>query len=383
MKVLLWAPLVLGALTLQDMEQDAGSTAARTTPQDATEAATSAVASSTVPGLAVAAYRGGELISLGAAGVRSAEDETPVTTEDLWHLGSCTKAMTATLAAIAVEQGLLRFESTLGELLGERDFELHADLVGIRFSQLLDHTSGLANQYGDLWARYFLDKRPAREVRRELIGTILSQAPEAPPGSRFEYSNFGYIAAGVVLEELYDLDWEALMRRELFEPLGMDSAGFGAPGTAGKLDQPLGHRRGSKGQVPVPVGPRADNPAWLGPAGTVHATLEDWGKFLMLHVASLQGEAEKTLLSAETIARLHTPEEGRDYALGWSVTQRGWAGGLALTHSGSNTTWFAVCWLSPARELAVFAATNTASEDASAACDHAIQLVLADALKSR
>lgn len=65
-------------------------------------------------------------------------------------------------------------------------------------------------------------------------------------------------------------------------------------------------------------------------------------------------------------------EFGQGYALGWGVVQRGWAGGTALTHSGSNTLWYAVVWLTPARNAAFLAATNCGSEAGFRACDAAV-----------
>src|SRR5688572_7443904 len=69
-----------------------------------------------VPGLAAAAFINGKVVDATAVGVRKAGDSTPVTVEDRWHIGSCTKAMTATLAAMYVEEGRLRWDTTVGEV---------------------------------------------------------------------------------------------------------------------------------------------------------------------------------------------------------------------------------------------------------------------------
>jgi hypothetical protein len=61
----------------------------------------------------------------------------------------------------------------------------------------------------------------------------------------------------------------------------------------------------------------------------------------------MEVERKDGLLKAKKIRKLHTPPDDRDYVCGWQVLQRGWAGGRALTHSGSNTMWYLVMWLAP------------------------------------
>ena len=80
---------------------------------------------------------------------------------------------------------------------------------------------------------------------------------------------------------------EDLIRAEVFEPLGMNACGFGAPAQANEGDQPLGHRRGRMGENrAVQPGRGDDNPPSLGPAGTVHCTLDGWLPFAALHAGS-------------------------------------------------------------------------------------------------
>ena len=65
--------------------------------------------------------------------------------------------------------------------------------------------------------------------------------PSARPGTSI-YSNVGYALAGLMAEQVTGHSWEDLMRKRVFEPLGMLSAGFGPPGHAGRVDQPWGHQ---------------------------------------------------------------------------------------------------------------------------------------------
>ena len=156
------------------------------------------------------------------------------------------------------------------------------------------------------------------------------------------------------------------MRRRLFGPLEMASAGFGSPGRPGTVEQPWGHHAAG-GQV-EPT--QRDNAPAMGPAGTVHCSIPDWARFAALHLAAARGKPR--LLKAATFRALHTPPAGADYAGGWIVCQRTWAGGRALTHSGSNTSWYATVWLAPAVNLAFLAATNQGDKVAEKATDEAI-----------
>src|SRR5262249_23605295 len=160
-------------------------------------------------------------------------------------------------------------------------------------------------------------------------------------------------------EKVTGVAWEDLMRQRLFGPLGMTSAGFGAPGSSvEKPDEPWGHGTGGQSQPP---GVHADNPAAIGPGGTVHCSIEDWGKYIALHVEGEKsggGAGERkggelaTVLNLKPLnfLKLHTSFNGpgAEYAMGWGVTTRAWAKGSAagdkgrvLTHNGSNTMWFA------------------------------------------
>ena len=336
-----------------------------------------------VPALGVAVIESGELVARGVAGVRVRGGDTAVTADDLWHLGSCTKAMTATLVARLVDRGELSFEAALPELFPHLADEMHAAWRDVTMLDLLQHRAGLAaNPEPPLWTTLTDLTATVVEKRARLVREMLLAPPAHEPGE-FLYSNTGYILAGAATELACERSWEESLRALVFEPLGMTSAGFGAPGTAAKdgaePDQPRGHADpfGTGRAVPVEPGPRADNPDWLGPAGTVHATLADWGKFLTAHLAGARGE-ESELLLPGTFERLHLPPEGSGtYACGWIVEPRAWANGDVLIHSGSNTMWYAVVFVAPNVDRAVFAVCNAAGAQAPRAVDAAVQIASA------
>jgi len=321
-----------------------------------------------VPALVGAIVSRGTLEAAGACGVRERGSAAAVTLEDRFHLGSCTKAMTATLCAILVEQQKLAWDSNLGQAFGDDVPRQAPAWKQVQLQHLLCNRGGTpANLDADgLWGRLFHSPKPPAQQRFDLARGVLAREPEFAPGEKYLYSNAGFALAGAMAERAAKRDFEELMQRELFVPLGMNSAGFGPPGSGKSLDQPRGH---SASGAAIPWGPGSDNPAAIAPAGRVHANIGDWAKFIALHLDAQNGRAR--LLSAESFAKLHTPAEGpgERYAMGWVQAERAWAGGTVLTHSGSNTMWYCVAWLAPKKDFAVLACTNQGGSAAQKACD--------------
>ncbi|MCL4179706.1 MAG: beta-lactamase family protein [Verrucomicrobia bacterium] len=323
------------------------------------------------PALAAAVVVDGKIVATNAVGFRKHGGTEKVTVNDKFHIGSVTKSMTATVAAMLVEQGKISWTTTIEQSLSNLGDDLHSDYRDVTLEQLLSHRGGApGNAPKDLWSKAWTASGPPAEQRLDFVKGILARKPEAKPGTKKLYSNQGYSIAGVMLENAAGKPWEELMRSMLFEPLGMDTAGFGAPATPGEVDQPWGHTKGRlTGIKPVPPGPRADNPSAIGPAGTVHCSLADLAEYATFHMAGEQGSSE--LLNAESFKKLHT-SAGDDYGLGWIVLERKWAGGRALMHNGSNTMFYVVLWMAPERNCAVVVATNVGSVNAAfAGCDEA------------
>jgi len=317
-----------------------------------------------LPALTGAIVTSKDLNAIGAVGVRKTGIDIPVTLKDKWHLGSDTKAMTAMLIGALVEQGKLKWETTLEEVFPGIATSLHPKLRKVTIIHLLSHRAGLIANFN--WQMVPVTGT-IQDQRRAVLKMAASAKPLSDPGSKYNYSNLGYVIAGAMAEKVTNTSWEDLITKTIFEPLGMKSVGFGGTGTPGKIDQPWGH--GSKGKPVSGNGPKMDNPLVIGPAGTVHCILEDWSKFVIDQLRGARGEP--ALLQPETYTKLHTPPFGGNYSLGWLVTQRNWGGGTVLTHAGSNTMNFAVVWLAPQRDLAVLVCTNQGGSAAQKACDEA------------
>jgi CubicO group peptidase (beta-lactamase class C family) len=291
--------------------------------------------------------------------------------------------MTATLIAMLVEQDKLRWDITLSEALPYMTEEMHPEYRNVTLRHLLDHRGGLPSKYrGWPEGKSFTDMHnlegSAMEQRLTYARMILREEPEARPGTEYIYSNAGYSVAGVIAEQTMKEPWESLMRTMLFEPLGMSTAGFGAMGTPGRIDEPWQHMIKDDKLVSVEPGRLSDNPPVLGPGGTVHCSIRDWAKFVIEHLKGTRGTG--SLLKSETFKLLHTPGFGGDYASGWVVTEQVWGGGKVLTHAGSNNMSFAVAWIAPIRGFAVLVASNQDGGDVAKACDEVCWMLIREFL---
>ncbi len=320
-----------------------------------------------VPALAAVMIEDGLIIEIGAVGTRVINQPEVVTTDDQWHLGSITKSMTSTLAAVFIERGLLDWDTTVSDVLLNLIPDMRDEYRNVRVEQLMAHTGGLpvditlapSFQSGDVNDTSLI---PMTEKRLMWTADLLRLAPDAGVGTHL-YSNANYIVLGAMLEQVTGEHWEDLMNRELFAPFGMINSGFGAPGTAGLRTQPWGHNlTGSSWQPFDPGSFDADNTLAIGPAGTAHSTLRDFSAYMASHLAGARGNDD--LLTASSYSRLHTPQAGTAYGGGWVIDADAWAGTPIVWHNGSNGRWFAQTVIAKDRNAAIFVATNSNSRAA-------------------
>lgn len=305
-------------------------------------------------GLAAMVTVDGKVIATAVDGERKIHSGMPLELGDRWHVGSITKSVTATMIARLVESGQLKWTDTVGDRFS--DASIHEDWKPVTLQQLLTHTSGAPANFS-LAVRL---KTPAigpecTRERRQAVIEVMTKKPEQPPGEKFAYSNVGYTIAGAMAEIATGVSWEDLVKREVFEPLELQGAGFGPPKSpAETLDQPRGHR-GQFGWK-TSVKEDDDNTPIMGPAGTVHMTLADLGTFAAEHLRGELGAGK--LLSAETYKKLHTPQL-KNYACGWVMKPP--SEELPHTvywHNGSNTMWYALVVFIPEKNMVVAVTSN-------------------------
>ncbi len=329
------------------------------TPQELSASVAEIRARYKIPGLVVAIVTKNGVESIAVDGIRQQGKSDLITATDRMHLGSCTKAFTATLCAVLVADGKIKWKSTVEELLGSDVPGMHADWKSVTLEELLRHRSGAPSAPSpEEWKEAFSCADSAKQCRAVFVRGILSRAAAQVRGA-FAYSNQGYAIAGRMIEIASGKDFESLLAERVLVPLTIKDFGFGIP-TKSNANAPSGHAADAT--------PREmDNPNAIAPAGTLHMPVGEWAKFIAFHLGA-KPPAALVGASAE-LAHLQARGEAEPFeALGWMTADRAW-GGKVLTHSGSNTLWYCVAWLSPEKGFAVLAASNQGGEAAVKACD--------------
>lgn len=308
-----------------------------------------------LPAVGATVFTSDRIIESDVAGVRRVGYPTPAQLTDKFSIGSNAKAMSAVMVATFVDEGVIGWNTTIGEVYGDKIPDMDQTWAVLTLGQLLSHTAGLDDQTLFPALMNLDTDAPVTAQRRFALNTIAASALERPPGE-YAYSNIGYTIVGAMFEELTGSSWEDLIQTRIFDPLEMDSCGFYAPGTPGQLDQPWGHFDELDGQAMDPGDPDADLPPVLAPTGMVHCNMADWVRFLQSQLRGFQGSTTE-LISLESFQAIQTPADGSDYALGWLISP-GPDEAVTFYHHGSNRRFTAEVWLDPGSDWGLITLTN-------------------------
>ncbi len=298
------------------------------------------------PGMIAAIISDEGVIAIASAGERKTGSGIAFTTNDVVHLGSCGKAMTATMLATLVAEGKLSWDTKLIEAIPKLKNKIHTDYHKITLWQLLTHRAGIPKNSTDEGAF------SSKEIKKRRLAILEDnfKSPATYEIDKFHYSNFGYMIVACMAEQITGLSWEVLMKQRLFDPLGMSSAGFGNPNKNKSIDQPWGHNKYAWKWRPS----KSYYNEAGGPAGEVHCSIADWAKFISLWLTS-----ENPILERKYLDKLIEPVGDHFYAGGWGVAEHEWAKGITFNHAGSNEIWYATVLVTPKLDRAFVVATNS------------------------
>lgn len=274
-----------------------------------------------VPGMAVAIVRDGEVIYLKGHGLRSLAGSEGVTPDTLFPLASCSKAFTTATLAMLVEEGKLHWDDPVRKHLPW--FQLSDPLAdrSVLVRDLVCHRTGLRG-HELLW--FHAPWSPEEGVRRAGLLPL-----DRPFRTAFQYQSTMFTAAGLVASAAAGQPWEKLIPQRLFVPLAMTGARCMAPEDG--TDLAVGHRMNRMASVEFM--PRYDL-SRSDPAGTIHASARDLAHWLIFHLAGGMSGG-KRLLSERALAETHTPQmvirlEGWEQAAHPYVTQMSYGMGWTL-----------------------------------------------------
>jgi len=324
-----------------------------------------------LPAVAAAVVKEGKVVAVGAVGTRKVGADLPVTVNDRFHLGSDTKAMTALLAGMLVEDGKLKWTSTLPDVFPALVEDMDGKLKAVTLEQFLSHTSGVPAADAALMTAIEKATLADGNLDEQRYGLVKqwSRRPIGAPGE-FAYANMNYVFAGAMIERLAGKTWEELVTERVFNPLELKTAGIGCQASLGRVDAPLGHMLVDGKRKAFHAGPNGDNPLVLGPAGTGHMSVLDFAKWAGW--VSGGGNRGPKLVKPETLTKMLTPvvtfppkkdappgtPSGGGYALGWGEMAVDWAADPLVHHGGSNGKNLAHIWIDRKRDLAMVVLTN-------------------------
>jgi CubicO group peptidase (beta-lactamase class C family) len=303
-------------------------------------------------GAAIVTLEGG-ITALAVAGTRRATGGAAVSTDDLWHLGSNTKAGTSLLAAVAVSQNRIQWTTTVAQAFPELT-NIRAEQRDVTLRDLLSHQSGFPRDASPL---AFANATTAPAQRAAAVTWAVQQPPIVARGT-YSYSNLGYVIASAMLERAFGTSYEAAMATHIHAPLGMTDAAWGPQAAAGSTTQPVAHVWDPKGSW---VALEAfDNPPVYNSSGRAHMSLTSWGRLMreVLRVeagASTIGPAD---VARQTTLAAVTVNPTTSYGMGWLISTRSWANGKVLYHDGSNGANHSLAFVAPMRNVAYLATTN-------------------------
>jgi len=230
--------------------------------------------------------------------------QSPNTVDTKFRFGSMGKMFTAVAIAQLAQAGNLSFDDPLGKYL--RDYP-NAEVAKVTLHQLLTHTGGT----GDIFGPEFIEKRGQLKELRDYVALYGTRAPEFAPGSRHQYSNYGFILLGRVIEEVSGMSYDRYVRERIFLPAGMNSTD-NQPESAQVRDLAVPYTSDAGGSLRS----AADTLPWRGTsAGGGYSTVGDLQKFAAALLAHRLLDAQHTTLLLT--GKVATPRPGMRYAYGF------------------------------------------------------------------
>ena len=313
-----------------------------------------------VPGLALAVVRHDSVIYARGYGVRELGKPAPVDARTVFAIGSSSKAFTAAVVAMLVDEKKVSLDAPAAAYLPT--FQLYDPYASreLTVRDLLSHRSGLAR--GELlWYGSGYD-------RDEILRHVRFLQPTWSFRSQFGYQNIMYVAAGQVAAHAANTTWDDLVTRRIFTPLGMTASSTTVRTLAGQADLASPHALVDDTLRVVRAWRNIDN---AGPAGSINSTALDMAQWVRLQLGH-GVYAGRRLVSDRMMDEMHTPQIAipldtaarrlnpythfSNYGMGWFLEDYR---GREVWHHGGNVDGFtALVAMLPEEQLGLVLLTN-------------------------
>jgi CubicO group peptidase (beta-lactamase class C family) len=304
-----------------------------------------------VPGLAIGIVADDRLVYARGFGLRGRPNGAPVDPATVFQIGSLTKAFLSATLAIMVDRGKLRWDDRVTDL--DPGFQMKDPWVTreFRFFDLLAQRSGLPPAANDGLELLGLDEAA-------LIRSLRYVEPVSSFRTTFAYTNITHMLAGQIVAKAAGVaQWNEVLQKELFDPLGMANSSF----TEGAIEAAPNHAEGDRwtpqGAVSIPFTPIV--PYGFAGADDINSDVEDLARWLRMQLGN--GDfAGKRIVSAENLRVTHTPKiaitDRIFYAMGWFVQQT--PNGVIIWHNGTTPGFGAFLGMAPDRKAGVIVLSN-------------------------
>jgi D-alanyl-D-alanine carboxypeptidase len=298
-------------------------------------------------------------------GVRRNDQPAPVQLTDYFHIGSNTKGVTSLLAGRLVEQGKIKWDSKLLEVVPSLRTTALPAYANVTLGELLSHRAGIQPyNTGAEIKKLPLFSGTVAERRRQFAAFVLQQPPTLPTIEEpYVYSNAGYALAALMLEQASHHTWEELVAKAFRKMRLHYQLGFPARHDA---TQPWGHWLVAGDSTLLPLGPTHPYHLqdFLAPAGDLALPLPDFARLVQLHLCGLLGQ--RNYVTPATYQTLHFGQPA--YAYGWGVLKLAGTGAPVSWHNGTAGTFFCHTILYPSQKVAFVVLTNAGGTGAEQAC---------------
>lgn len=338
------AALAALALTAMTTPSSAQSSARPSAPsiERGTDSLLAEYARPGLPGASLLVVRDGRVAYARGYGLAEVETGAPVTPRTNFRLASLSKQFTATAVMLLVAEGRLRYDDPVGPLLPE----LPTYARGVTVRQLLTHTSGLPD-YED-----FVPDTLTAQVHDHDIPALIARAtgPLFAPGTRYAYSNTGYVLLALIVERASGERFADFLRERIFAPLGMTETVAHEEGRSTVSHRAYGYTVDSAG---VRRTDQSATSATLGDGGIYSsaADLARWDEALERHTLVSAGEQ----LLAWTPPTLPGGER-TEYGFGWFIDRD--RGERRLRHHGESMGFTNAILRYPEQRLTIVLLTN-------------------------
>ena len=324
-----------------------------------------------LPGIAVGVIEDGRVVDMVTRGEIAVDSAQAITPDTLFKIASNSKAMTATTLARLVQQGKLRWDDPVRKYLPT--FAMHDPWVTqhMQVGDLLVHHSGLPEGGGDL----MLWPEPNRFTRADIIAGLKYIKPAYDFRAGYAYDNLLYVVAGEVAAAAGGAPYETLVRREIFEPLGMTRCQVGewSRDTVGDVAQPHARRDG-RSVVVAADGDRIESTT-MEAAGGIRCSLRDmltWARNWLAPtpeqlqwLSATQRQKEWTPYTPMPISAQRRAWDGtRFYAYGYGWRLADVDGELTVSHTGTLAGMYSAMTLLPNRGSGFVILINAEADDA-------------------